>query len=228
MQQSVTAAPSSTAASFASLLSALIAPKPKTVPQYDAGWNDGLADDVATLSYERALSSHARYRASDIVHDRSLTQSTGSESIPIREASLVMDTQFLPLSRQVVSDSETEHEAESAGRRVRQDERKHEQNRKTASVTVRLSKPEYAQMHQRAAEAGMTVSAYLRSCTFEAESLRTQVKEALAQLRSAASSENPAAVPKGAQMPRPPANGTRFKWLRMGRLKQLFPRSCSL
>jgi hypothetical protein len=57
---------------------------------------------------------------------------------------------------------------------------------KRASITIRLSEPECAQIHRRAAEAGLTVSAYLRSCTLEVESLRTQVKEALAQLREPA------------------------------------------
>jgi len=37
---------------------------------------------------------------------------------------------------------------------------------------------------QAGREAGLTVSAYLRSCTFEAEALRAQVKEALAELRT--------------------------------------------
>ena len=54
---------------------------------------------------------------------------------------------------------------------------------RSASVTIRLSKAECARLHQRAAEAGVTVSAYLRSCTFEAEALRAQVKAALAELR---------------------------------------------
>jgi hypothetical protein len=57
---------------------------------------------------------------------------------------------------------------------------------KRASITIRLSEPECTQLRLRAAEAGLTVSAYLRSCAFEVESLRTQVKEALAQLRESA------------------------------------------
>ena len=60
-----------------------------------------------------------------------------------------------------------------------------EQSRKRASVTVRLTEGEYAQLQERATEAGMTVSGYLRSCTFEAESLRAQVKQTLAELRAA-------------------------------------------
>ena len=56
-------------------------------------------------------------------------------------------------------------------------------------LTLRLSHAEAAQLHERAAEAGLTVSAYLRSCVFEAEALRTQVREALALFRSAACSD---------------------------------------
>lgn len=57
--------------------------------------------------------------------------------------------------------------------------------RRAASVTVRLSALEAAQLRLRAAEAGLNVSAYLRSCAFEIESLRAQVKSAVAELRSA-------------------------------------------
>jgi hypothetical protein len=60
-------------------------------------------------------------------------------------------------------------------------------NLKCASITIRLSEAECAQLRKRAAEAGLTVSAYLRSCTFEAESLRALVKDTLTQLRSAQS-----------------------------------------
>jgi hypothetical protein len=55
-----------------------------------------------------------------------------------------------------------------------------------------MSKAECAQLHRRAAEAGLTVSAYLRSCTFEAESLRAMVKDTLAQLRSGTTPDKPA------------------------------------
>ena len=56
--------------------------------------------------------------------------------------------------------------------------------RKTASVTIRLTEYEQKQLQERAAEAGLSVSAYLRSCIFEAESLRAQVKEALSEMRA--------------------------------------------
>jgi hypothetical protein len=59
--------------------------------------------------------------------------------------------------------------------------------RKSASITIRLTATEEIQLHERAAAAQLSVSAYLRSCIFEAESLRTQVKEALSQIRAAQS-----------------------------------------
>jgi hypothetical protein len=58
--------------------------------------------------------------------------------------------------------------------------------RKTASITIRLTEAEEAQLQERAAAAQLTVSAYLRSCIFEAESLRAQVKEALSQMKATA------------------------------------------
>lgn len=62
---------------------------------------------------------------------------------------------------------------------------KAERERKRASITLRLTEAEQVQLHERAAAAGLSVSAYIRSCIFEAESLRTQVKEALAQIQTA-------------------------------------------
>lgn len=73
--------------------------------------------------------------------------------------------------------------------------------RRSASVTVRMSSGECEQLRKRAKEAGVTVSAYLRSCAFEVETLRAQVKDAVAQMRC------------GAERPARP----RFwKWLRRG------------
>jgi hypothetical protein len=69
--------------------------------------------------------------------------------------------------------------------------------RKTASITIRLTKAEEAQLHERAAAAELSISAYLRSCIFEAESLRAQVKEALSQMKAATTPE-PRPQPKPA------------------------------
>lgn len=57
-------------------------------------------------------------------------------------------------------------------------------NRRNASITIRLTSEEEVQLRERAAAAQLTISAYLRSCIFEAESLRAQVKEALSQIRT--------------------------------------------
>ncbi len=59
-----------------------------------------------------------------------------------------------------------------------------EKKRKTSSITIRLTAEEETQLHERAAAAQLSVSAYLRSCIFEAEALRTQVKQALAQMQA--------------------------------------------
>ena len=79
---------------------------------------------------------------------------------------------------------------------------------KSASITIRLSKAENAQLRQRAAQAGLTISDYLRSCTFEAESLRALVKDTLAQLRASPSSSERSVAKKI------PPNPARRSWSR--------------
>jgi predicted DNA binding CopG/RHH family protein len=178
MDQPVEAEPSSNLASFAGLLAALTAPKREPQP----AWNDDdLADDVATLSYERALHAHARYKPADF--------GEGPRAADAAEASS-SENNLGKSPRHGAT-----HGAAGPGRKARNQDMRQgtenslgapvtlEESRKRASITVRVSQSELAQLRQRAAEAGLTVSAYLRSCTFEAEALRAQVKEALAQLR---------------------------------------------
>jgi hypothetical protein len=247
MQRGNESASSPSAASFASLLGSLTAPK------QPGKWNDDdLADDVATLSYESALRAHARYRTPDRT-DRSLTQAAPADSdridsyelapvddamedqsglfsgakartdfgafaAPMRKRS-AQALKSRPVTKQVsarstagsrpvakqvptrssgaVSNPVTKPgshdlcDAPSRSRTV------FEKNLKDASITIRMSREECDQLHRRAAEAGLTVSAYLRSCTFEAESLRALVKDTMAQLKAAKSTEKP--------MPHPPA-----------------------
>jgi hypothetical protein len=131
-------------ASFAGLLASMAA------QHSDTPWNDDqLAQDVATIGYEKALGTHTQMRpgSSDAVGDAPAA-------------------------------SESQRDSATAARPL-----------KTATITVRLSESECAQLRRRAAEAGMTISAYLRSCTLEVESLRAQVKEALASLRSSAAEQ---------------------------------------
>jgi hypothetical protein len=126
---------------------------------------------VATLSYERALRTHARYRTGNPLSadptDRSLTQ----PAEPSYEALSADAATAVPVSAN--AEAWVTHGPATALDR----------NLKSSSITIRLSHEECAQLRKRAAEAGLTVSAYLRSCTFEAESLRAMVKDTLAQLR---------------------------------------------
>jgi predicted DNA binding CopG/RHH family protein len=200
--------------SFAELLAALAAPPPK---QREPAWSDdGLADDYATLSYERALRAHARYRSADppaAASDSSLTGSADPGPVRIREAfsaaALPVDSAATPRQApgsHAVDQPQTPYVAPAA----------RDSNLKSASITIRLSQPESAQLRKRAAEAGLTVSAYLRSCTFEAESLRALVKDTLAQLRSEPPRTNRAKGDRGAatQSPSRPIRRTWRQWWR--------------
>jgi hypothetical protein len=196
MQQPVEIVPSPASSSFAGLLAALTAPaQTPEIPGEGSSstrwrpapsWNeDDLADDVATLSYESALKAHARYRPSQ-VSDQSLLQPADAEPFSYEEASAVASQPAAPS----ISSPEPWATPEQVPGFLRTAH--FERNLKEASITIRMSKAECAQLHRRAAEAGLTVSAYLRSCTFEAESLRTMVKDTLAQLRSVAAQAKPA------------------------------------
>jgi hypothetical protein len=196
MQQAASPSPasSSSATGFAALLSTFLKSVPESADHPEPGTGtvarendggDGLADDVAILSYERALRSHARYRPPAL-----------DDQMPTKAAA--------PAAR----DAKTTEGAPVSACRTSNSAR---QSLKSASVTVRLSSAEYEQLHQRAAEAGLTVSAYLRSCTFEVESLRAQVKETLALLRSA--TDSAAALPAAAT---PEQGRSWVKSLRLG------------
>jgi predicted DNA binding CopG/RHH family protein len=158
---------------FSSFASALAAQSSRASGAEDRAptWDDGdLADDVATLSYERVLRAHAGYKPADW---------------PVLQTGVGGGEAAGP---DAIVDEETP-QAQSAATAF-------ERGLKSASITIRLSKAECAQLRKRAAEAGLTISAYLRSCTFEAEALRAQVKKALAELRAAASDgKQPAPVP---------------------------------
>ena len=132
----------------------------------DPPWtDDGLADDVATISYEHALRNHGRAHS---LPDDAQAAHTGPAPAEGGCRSDSFDTRPL----------------------------------KTASITIRLSEPDCRQVRKRAAESGLTVSAYLRSCTLEVESLRAQVKGALAELRNvAAPPVEESREPRGTQVP---------------------------
>lgn len=182
MRQSATTEPSPT---FAGVLAALTQPGQNRPPTRDP---DGLDDDVATFSSERVLRGHSRIRKpdppdppnlSDHFNDRALTQPAPSERLRIHEV-------FPP---------ELDSAAEMAPEPARDSSKSHDRKLKSARITMSLSIAEHAQLRARAAEAGLTLSAYLRSCTVEAESLRAEVKDTLAHLRGEAASEDEEAAP---------------------------------
>ncbi|MFY9853434.1 MAG: hypothetical protein WAK26_06100 [Terracidiphilus sp.] len=192
--------PSPTSPSFAGLLAALAAPaqttgefsaKPSSPGRKSASnWNDDdLADDVATISYENALKAHARYRPTD----QSLTQLPDPVSFCFEEVPA-----SVPLPAPRIAAYPAPRAVANPGREFnRLPTARFERDLKESSITIRMSKAECAQLHGRAAEAGLTVSAYLRSCTFEVESLRAMVKDTLAQLSSAQTQARPAnAIPQ--------------------------------
>jgi predicted DNA binding CopG/RHH family protein len=152
MQEATANTSAQPAHDFAGLFAALAATKQSDSPK----WTDEeLPQDVATLSYERALRTHARYKTSD-------ADCMGAAQN--REIQSMRPTATDNPLKPVVSSSE--------------------RDRKCASVTIRMSQAECEQLRERATEAGLTISAYLRSCTFEAETLRAQVKKALAEIRN--------------------------------------------
>jgi hypothetical protein len=188
-------------------------------------WNDDdLADDAVTLSYENALRTHGRYRALDSA-DRSVMQPAGDnlgridsyELAPVEPAQeqqaprlsgvaqpsggkkhpsgAEAHGEFETLAARLKSCPDTRRNPSATGQTARPACTLLQRNLKSASITIRLSKEEAEQLHMRAAEAGLTVSAYLRSCTFEAERLRAMVKDTMAQLKAATSEGKQAARP---------------------------------
>ncbi len=169
MEPSAQTQPSPTASSFAGMLTALALPLRKATDLTTAWSGSDLGEDVATLSYERALRAHARYKPADR-GDWALTQAASAR------ASVALDG---PAPAEETFGEGLTAQADAARQAAA------DRDLRLASVTIRLSKAECARLHKRAAEAGVTVSAYLRSCTFEAEALRAEVKAALAGLRTA-------------------------------------------
>ncbi len=202
MQQTTATAPSPTSQSFAGLLAALTAPEQgpgaggdssfHAVKRASTAWiDDGLEDDIATLSYERALKTHARYR----INEHSMAQ--GPDSLPAGlEQPLAADSESdtMPATRPSAEQKRPERLDPLTNQSPEENRFRStpcERSLKSASITIRMSKVECAQLHRRAADAGLSVSAYLRSCTFEAESLRAMVKDTLSELRLAKAQSKP-------------------------------------
>jgi hypothetical protein len=176
MQKPQAAAPSLSSIDFASLLASMTVPVKKPVEPWD---DCKLADDFATISYEQALRTHGRNRVD--AHELPAPPiGTGHENAPAALKQVERSLRPQPIEVSYTSDA-TVKTCRPPGK-----------DKRAASVMIRLSKAEYAQLRARADEAALTVSAYLRSCIFEAEDLRTQVRQALSQFRSAGLAESAA------------------------------------
>lgn len=64
-------------------------------------------------------------------------------------------------------------------------------DQRRATVSVRLTDVEFLRLKDRASESGISVSAYMRSCILDADQLRSQVKQALAQMRALSANPEP-------------------------------------
>ncbi len=204
MQQPAPSQPSPSLSSFAGLLATLASPAPDAATDAPLWDSSDLGEDVATLSYERALRTHARYRPANRDSDR-LDRSPISAGEPTLDASAETPIDFDVAGAIHAAGAAAQADAATgwqSGIALNRDLR-------SASVTIRLSKAECARLHRRAAEAGLTVSAYLRSCALEAEALRTQVKQALAELK--AGSKPPQQAQTACRGPRQGASEQRSK-----------------
>lgn len=158
--------------------------------------DDGLEDDVATISYEQALRTHARRRPAAALGLPFEPFAAMAEE-PETAASVSPEIGYAaePSAGKQPATESVSGWAPGIGDAAARNNPVLAASRKAASITIRLTKAECEQVHERATAAGLTASAYLRSCLFEAENLRAQVKEALEQFRAAAPDE-PAAAGK--------------------------------
>jgi predicted DNA binding CopG/RHH family protein len=212
MQQTATHSQPPSAADFAGLLAALTGSKPKQ----ETPWNNAeLADDVATLTYENALRAHSRYKPAEPADWGAVAPYELPEALetPVDDEPAAVTSQQPQTAAVSRAGNTASRELVTPFVSKQVDSALLDRDRKCASITIRMSKAECVQLRQRAAEAGMSISAYLRSCTFEAESLRAQVKEALAELKCA----NPGKPP----MKKPPARSNPHDWI--GRMKGIIP-----
>jgi hypothetical protein len=218
MERSAAAANSTASPGFAGMLAALTSSGGAVRNLTQAPISHDQADDVAILSYERALRTHARYRSAGSISNAvaaldfrepsqeksSVLQAANSEALRIEEPA-----NAAPIAMpQSAADQQLSAQTEYVYAR-NDNSPALDRNLKCASITIRMSTAECVQLRKRAAEAGLTVSAYLRSCTFETESLRALVKDTLARLRSASSNASRVEQSNAKQVASTPA---RLRW----------------
>ena len=183
---------------FAGILATVVEPAPGGGPGFEPGWpEDGLLDDVAVFSLESALRSRAdRVQPEPLPPADRVARLAGDldkKKPPQPEHDA--DWKLRSAAREAEGRSATPDAPGLASSGTVAPIGLHRARElKRASITIRLSEPECARLKARAAESGLTISEYLRSCTLEVESLRAQVKEALATMRALAAAKGPPAV----------------------------------
>jgi predicted DNA binding CopG/RHH family protein len=130
--------------------------------------------DTAFFSYESALRAAIGFPAQELDGDGAAADELARTSVKTDAQRDQTAQDRIQVDRAVFAGSATASESATA---------ESPEAKRSTSVTIRLSAAECAQLKQRAAEARLTLSAYVRSCTFEAEALRAQVKQALKELR---------------------------------------------
>jgi hypothetical protein len=83
-----------------------------------------------------------------------------------------------------------------------------------AIVSLRLTDVELLRLKDRASESGISVSAYMRSCILDADQLRAQVKQALAEMRALSAMPVPSRFPALAA-PKSNDSDASTDWLRV-------------
>jgi predicted DNA binding CopG/RHH family protein len=150
-----------------------------------------MLDEIIPLSYEQALKKHARRPSVEHTAEKiDRVASLLAENLAERRNHSTVHTEQSPANelaegfatREIDRDSkEFEQDTLSLNRASAQTAKATET--KAASITLRMSEQEAIQVRKRAADAGLTISAYIRSCVCEAELLRAQVKSALIEIR---------------------------------------------
>lgn len=195
---------------FAGMLAKASMPE-RSARSWLAGDDFAINEEIVPLSYEQALKKHARRSSVSQTSERidrvaSLLAETLAEKREQTAAEARKSAANLPAEYGSVSEIEWPilevqeyQEAKStpapvAASLIRPSETK------AVSITLRMSREEANQVHKRAADAGLTTSAYIRSCVCEAEVLRAQVKSALQEMRQA-SAQKVISVPTNSNRP---------------------------
>jgi hypothetical protein len=182
-------------------------------------------DAVSEISYEQALRATARYRRPEALDESlpqtpSWTPATDSalpelgEQPKTHTAASARKRQQGKVARKAVSEKRAVVATDTSltnppGKKIKQSRESFAQvlrqeaglarveanTLRSSALTVRLAPEESALIKARADEAQLSTSAYLRQCALEVESLRAQVRETLAKMRTPVVSAIPAQAP---------------------------------